>query len=127
LKSLELDSIVGTVNRSKDFDRHFRPTSQRVRLRWERLAAAARRGESFPPISVKRIGTVHFVEDGHHRVSVARALGRTHIDAYVTVVRTRVGADGGIRLGDLPYKSHERLFLERVPLPAEARERVRVS
>ena len=26
-----------------------------------------------PPISVYRIGDMHFVEDGHHRVSVARA------------------------------------------------------
>lgn len=127
LQTIDLDSVVGTVDRSKDFDRRFRPTSPRVRVRWERMAAAARRGASFPPIRVRRIGTLHFVEDGHHRVSVGRALGLTHIDAYVTVVRTKVDADGGIRLGDLPFKSHERLFLERVPLPPQAREEVRVS
>ena len=39
---------------------------------------------------------MHFVRDGHHRVSVARALGLTHIDAYVTEVRTMVGAEGTI-------------------------------
>lgn len=127
VQSIELDSIVGTVDRSKDFDRRFRPTSRRVRQRWERLAAAARRGESFPPISVKRIGTLHFVEDGHHRVSVANALGRSHIDAYVTVVRTKVGPGSKMRLGDLPFKGHERLFAERVPLPPEARDEVLVS
>ena len=55
--------------------------------------------------------------DGHHRVSVARALGHDVIDAYVTEVRTEVGAERSIRLGDLPVKSHERLFFERVPLP----------
>lgn len=127
LKSIELDSIVGTVDRSKDFDRRFRPTSGRVRQRWERLATAERRGESFPPISVYRVGEAHFVEDGHHRVSIARARGRTHIDAYVTEVLTRVTAGRDIRLGDLPLKGHERLFRERVPLPPEAREEVRVS
>ena len=43
----------------------------------ERIANAVRRGEAMPPISLYRIGEVYFVRDGHHRVSVARALGRT--------------------------------------------------
>jgi len=127
LQSVELDSIVGTVDRGREFDRAFRPVSGRVRTRWERIAAAQRRGESMPPIDLYRIGEVHFVRDGHHRVSVARALGLDTIDAYVTEVQTRVGADRNIRLGDLPLKSHERLFFERVPLPAEARSRIVVS
>jgi len=127
LQSVELDSIVGTVDRGREFDRAFRPVSGRVRTRWERIAAAQRRGESMPPIDLYRIGEVHFVRDGHHRVSVARALGLDTIDAYVTEVQTRVGADRNIRLGDLPLKSHERLFFERVPLPAEARSRILVS
>jgi len=127
LQTIPLDSIVGTVDRSKDFDRHFHPTSSRVRPRWERIATAQRRGEDMPPISVYRIGDLHFVRDGHHRVSVARAQRRKTIDAYVTEVRTRVGADSGIRLAHLPLKSHERVFLERVPLPPEAHVEVRVS
>ena len=63
---------------------------------------------------------MYFVRDGHHRVSVARALGRTDIDAYVTEVTTRVDAEQAMRLSDLPLKSHERVFFERVPLPAQA-------
>ncbi len=127
MQSIDLDSIVGTVDRGREFDRAFRPVSGRVRTRWERIAAAQRRGESMPPIDVYRIGEVHFVRDGHHRVSVARALGLDTIDAYVTEVQTRVGAERGITLGDLPVKSHERLFFERVPLPSEARERIRLA
>ena len=46
-----------------------------MRERWERIAAAQRRGESMPPIDVYRVGDLHFVRDGHHRVSVARAQG----------------------------------------------------
>ncbi|MFL5975887.1 MAG: chromosome partitioning protein ParB [Solirubrobacterales bacterium] len=122
-----LDAIVGTVDRTRDFDRQFRPTTGRVRARWERIAAAMRRGESMPPIDVYRIGDLHFVRDGHHRVSVARALGRHDIDAYVTEVTTRVPVDGELRVSDLLLKDHERLFGERVPLPAGARERLRVS
>ena len=127
LQSVELDSIVGTVDRGREFDRAFRPVSGRQRRRWERIAAAQRRGESMPPIDLYRIGEVHFVRDGHHRVSVARALGLDTIDAYVTEVQTRVGAERDIKLSDLPVKSHERLFFERVPLPQEARERIRLS
>jgi hypothetical protein len=127
LRSIELDSIVGTVDRRREFDRSFRPTSSRVRGRWERIATAQRRGQSMPPIRVYRIGDAHFVEDGHHRVSVARALGHTHIDAYVTDVLTEVGADRRITLRDLPVKSHERLFYERVPLSPEARKRIQLS
>ena len=85
------------------------------------------RGEAMPPIDVYRVGELHFVRDGHHRVSVARALGHSHIDAYVTEVLTSVGADRKISLADLPLKSHERLFGERVPLPPEDLKRIRPS
>jgi hypothetical protein len=127
LQTIPLESIVGTVDRSQDFDRSFRPTSGRTRGRWEQLAAEARRGKDFPPISVYRIGELHFVRDGHHRVSVYRALGRTHIDAYVTEVSTRLGADTRIRLTDLPLKGHTRLFDERVPLPPPLRAQIELT
>ena len=84
LETIELDSIVGTVGRTREFDRGFRPTSNRTRQRWERIANAQRRGKDMPPISVYRIGDMHFVRDGHHRVSVARARGADDIDAEVT-------------------------------------------
>src|SRR5689334_13792046 len=59
LRVISLDSIVGTVDRTSGFDREFRPTTSRVRPRWERIAAAMRRGEPMPPISVFRIGDAH--------------------------------------------------------------------
>ncbi|OLE35029.1 MAG: chromosome partitioning protein ParB [Actinobacteria bacterium 13_1_20CM_3_68_9] len=128
LKTIPLDSIVGTVDRSREFDRSFRPTSGRVRPRWQRIAEAQRRGEAMPPISVYRIGDMHFVKDGHHRVSVARATGLKEIDAYVTEVLTEVDpSEGLLRLADLPLKSHQRVFYERVPLPPHARKRIQLS
>jgi hypothetical protein len=116
-----LDLILGTVDRGRDFDRRFRPTSTRVRNRWEQIAAAMRRGESMPPVDLARVGEIYFVRDGHHRVSVSRALGRAEIDAHVTEVVTRVDASRAIKLTDLPMKSHERVFFERVPVPEDAR------
>ena len=118
LQVVPLDAIVGTVDRAVDFDRGFRPTSARLRSRWERIAAAQRRGESLPPVSLYKIGDLYFVRDGHHRVSVAKSLGRDDIDAYVTEVTTRVRLGEDTLVSDLPLKDHERLFRERVPLPA---------
>jgi hypothetical protein len=122
-----LDAIVGTVDRGRDFDRRFRPTSGRVRSRWEHIATAMRRGEAMPPVELVRIGQIYFVRDGHHRVSVARALGHTDIDADVTEVVTRVGAERAITLDELPVKSHRRVFFERVPLPDNAREEIKLT
>lgn len=124
---ITLDSIVGTVDRSRDFDRRFRPTSARVRQRWERLALAARRGEAIPPIEVYRIGELHFIIDGHHRVSVALAQGLSTIEASVTVVRTKLNPSGIRYRGDLIVKDYRRLFLERVPLSGHARASVLVT
>src|SRR5262245_41579007 len=120
LQTIRLDSVVGTVDSQRDFDRRFRPTSGRVRERWERLALAQRRGESIPPIDVYRVGDLHFVRDGHHRVSIAIATGQQVIDAYVTEVQTAVPASGIRRRGDLLMKDYERMFRSRVPLPEQA-------
>ena len=128
LQVVQLDAIVGTVDRAADFDRGFRPTSQRLRSRWERIAAAQRRGEAMPPVSLFLVGELYFVRDGHHRVSVAKSQGRDDIDAYVTEVTTRLKLGADLRVSELPLKDHERLFRERVPLErgaAQARSRSR--
>jgi hypothetical protein len=85
LSAIPLSSIVGTAEAAKTrtFDGRFRPAPS-SRARWERLWMAGRRGASLPPISVYRVGCRHFVRDGHHRVSVANALGMAAIDAEVT-------------------------------------------
>jgi hypothetical protein len=85
LRPIPLESIVGTAESAKArvFDASFRPPAT-SRRRWERLWVAGRRGAPLPPISVYRIGDRHFVNDGHHRVSVAHALGMAAIDAEIT-------------------------------------------
>lgn len=127
LRVVPLDAIVGTIDRQRDFDRGFRPTSRRLRPRWEHIAAAMRRGEALPPVDLLKLGDIYFVRDGHHRVSVARALGHEDIDAYVTGVVTRVDAGTAMKFTDLPVKSHERVFFERVPLPEAARDEIELT
>ncbi|MFL6136646.1 MAG: chromosome partitioning protein ParB [Frankiaceae bacterium] len=127
VRTVKLDTIVGTVDSHRDFDRRFRPTSARVRARWERLALAQRRGEPIPPIDVYRVGELHFVRDGHHRVSVAMTTGQQTIEADVTEVRTTLPAKGIERRGDLVVRGYERMFLTRVPLTPQAHARIGVT
>jgi hypothetical protein len=88
LQAVALDTIVGSVGRSGDFDRCFRPGPKIDGRRWESLNRAMRSGRSLPPITVYRVGGVHYVLDGHHRVSVALALGMRTVDAVVTELLT---------------------------------------
>ena len=74
--------------RRGEFDRNFRPPRPACAGAGSGSPTARRRGQTMPPIDVYRIGELHFVQDGHHRVSVARALGDTHIEAHVREVRT---------------------------------------
>jgi hypothetical protein len=127
LQTIRLDGIVGTVDSSRDFDRRFRPTSSRVRERWERVALAQRRGEPMPPIDVYRVGDMYFVADGHHRVSIALATGGKTIEAYVTEVLTQVAPDGIQGRRELLFKSYERIFRDRVPLAPAAMAKITVT
>jgi len=103
LQTIQLDTVAGTVDSGRDFDRGFRPTSNRVQQRWEQLDLARRRGAAIPPIDVYRVGDLHFVKDGHHRVSVST--GQKTIEAYVTEVLTRMPATGISRRGGLLLKA----------------------
>ena len=87
-QTIALESIVGTTepDKARAFDRCFRPP-QWSRGRWQLLWIARSRGTSLPPISVYRVGDRHYVRDGHHRVSVARALGESTIEAEVVQLR----------------------------------------
>jgi hypothetical protein len=85
LEAIPLCSVVGTAEPAKArvFDGSFR-VPESSRRRWEAIWLATRRGAAVPPISVFRVGDRHYVDDGHHRVSVANALGMAAIDAEVT-------------------------------------------
>lgn len=126
-KVIPLDAIVGSVDKVRDFDRRFRPTSGRSRQRWERLARASRVGEVIPPIDVYQVGDYYFVKDGHHRVSVARAMGVDLIEARVTAIDTFLAPVGIGARADLELKYWRRLMLQRVPFTGEARAAVAVD
>ena len=82
-----IEQIVGTVEPTRCFDRHFRPISEVPRRRFERIAAEIRSGRGMDPVDLYRCGGLYYVLDGHHRIAVARALGERWVSANITEVR----------------------------------------
>lgn len=115
-QTIPLDKIVGSVGRYRDFNRAFLPRGGVSQERWARLDEAWNRLEHIPPIEVYKVGDAYFVQDGNHRVSVARANGITHIEAYVTEIPIRVPLAPGDQLDDLIIKAEYTEFLERTNL-----------
>lgn len=75
--------IQGSEERSRDFDRAFNPIRKHNMHRWMAIAMERLRGRQLPAVDLIQIGDVYVVKDGHHRISVARAMGEEYIDAKV--------------------------------------------
>ena len=82
-----ISQIVGTLEPAKCFDRQFRPTSDHVRARFQRISTEVRSGRGMDPVELYRCSGSYYVLDGHHRIAVARALGQRSVSALVTEVR----------------------------------------
>jgi hypothetical protein len=96
VRSVPLAQITGSEGRSRDFDADFHPLNLENEDRWIGIATAQRLGEVLPPVDLIQLGNVYFVRDGHHRISVARALGQKDIDAEITVWEVEAnGSDSG--------------------------------
>ena len=82
-----LDQIRGTgsASRRREFDIDFWPLQAHPKLDWLKLAAAWLQGASLHAVSLVQIGDIYFVQDGHSRISVARALGQKWIEAEVSI------------------------------------------
>ena len=90
-----IERIVGTVEPTMSFDRHFRPTSDVPRTRFERIAADILSGRGMDPVDLYRCGGQYYVLDGRHRIAVARALGERWVLANITDVRLNRSEAGG--------------------------------
>ncbi len=111
---IPVEAIVGTVGRYTDFTRTFLPLKATDEERWLRLRAFVEENsfDALPPIEVYQIGSAYFVQDGHHRVSIARQLGIQFISAYVTEVHTRVPLTPDTDPDDLILDAEHAAFLE---------------
>ncbi|HEY8813948.1 MAG TPA: ParB N-terminal domain-containing protein [Candidatus Dormibacteraeota bacterium] len=112
VQEIPLDKVVGSAAadaKAQDFDPGFLPANRRLRDRWTRIYTAMVEGDELPPIDVYRLDGYYYVIDGHHRVSVARSLGRREINARVIEVKTRApvgsGVDGAALLRAAEYSA----------------------
>jgi hypothetical protein len=95
-RDVEVSRIVGSVGRYRQFDRGFMPKKGTMRDKWKRVDRAFVRGEELPPVSLYKIGDKYFVQDGNHRVSVARYQGVEMIDAEVVELLTPASVRGRV-------------------------------
>jgi hypothetical protein len=109
IQPIPIRRIVGTVDRSRDFDREFLPRSPQIEDRWKRVERAFPDG-TFPPIVVYEVDGSYFLEDGHHRVAIAKQRGAEFIDAEITQLRTRSPLPPEADIGLLIHIEQERLF-----------------
>jgi hypothetical protein len=111
VRPIEVARIVGSLDRTSDFDRDFRP---RRRLSAQRLASlreAFPDGGAMPPIEAYEVGGAYFVADGHHRVALARERSADYIDADLTQLATNheIGPDVDVR--QLVHTEQQRTLL----------------
>jgi len=85
LRAVALKKICGSLGRTSDFDCDFNPLDSRLRNRWQCIAMAFLHHRYLDPVELIQVDGCYFVKDGHHRISVARALGQSDIDAEVTI------------------------------------------
>jgi len=116
LKEIPLDAIIGSVGRYIDFTKDFLPRRDSDQGRWATVMAKATSSVGLPPINVYQIGDSYFVLDGNHRVSVARELRVSYIQAYVTEVIARVPLAPDTQPDQLIIKAEQVKFLEQTQI-----------
>jgi hypothetical protein len=82
-RTVAINRIKGSEGRTSDFDCDFNPLHTRTSDRWMSIAIARAQGDTMPLVELIQLDDDYFVRDGHHRISVARALGEEYIDARV--------------------------------------------
>ncbi len=83
IQTVPIRKITGSEGRAADFDRFFRPLQDYTRERWLNIWQAVMNGLPLPPVELVCVGDTYYVRDGHHRISVAAALGQLDIEAHV--------------------------------------------
>ena len=119
VQEIRVDRIVGSAApeaKASDFDPGFLPINRRMRERWTRIYLAMVEGDELPPIDVYKVDGNYYVIDGHHRVSVARNLGRDTINARVIEIKTRAPLNPDIDAEALLRAAEYAAFLQTTQL-----------
>jgi uncharacterized ParB-like nuclease family protein len=119
VQEIPLNKVIGSAApeaKAADFDPAFLPINRRLRDRWTRIYTAMVEGDELPPIDVYKLDDAYYVIDGHHRVSVARSIGRDMINARVIEVRTRAPLGSHVDAAALLRAAEYSQFLDSTQL-----------
>jgi hypothetical protein len=108
---IEVARVVGSLDRSGDFDRDFRPMRRLSTERLSSLRSAFPDGDT-PPIEAYEVGGAYFVSDGHHRVVLARERSAEFIDAEVTRLETNYAIGPAVDVRQLVHTEQHRTLME---------------
>jgi hypothetical protein len=112
VRPIPIDRILGSLDRTVDFDRDFRPRSDHLSARLRGLRDAYPNGD-YPPISMYEVGGAFFVVDGHHRVALSRELGTRFIDADIVCLCTEYEINSDVDVLTLVHtQEHDRFTRE---------------
>lgn len=98
IKNVPLDRVVGSEGRNEDFNRSFLPRKEFLRYRWMKVDEAQYEDKILPPVKLYELGSLYFVKDGNHRISVAKLRRREFIDAEVTHLTSDVDLKPGMTM-----------------------------
>jgi hypothetical protein len=126
VRPIPVARIVGTTDRTRDYDREFLPRRREMGERWRRVEKLP--AEAFPPITVYQLEDAYFVVDGHHRVAIAKQRGMEYVDAEVTRLRTRFRLPPDADILHIIHHEQAGLFMEESGLErARPEARIRFS
>ena len=111
IHAIPVERIVGSLDRSQDFTRDFRPRRPASKARLQRLRDAFPHGD-MPPIEVMEAGGAYFVADGHHRVALARERGTEFVDAEVVRLTTNYEIPPDVDACALVHTEQQRRLME---------------
>jgi hypothetical protein len=134
LRIVDVEKIIGTVDKCGELDRRFRPLHRRDRGEHYRRSRMFRAFEnpavvpSIPPVDLYWYRGAYYVVDGHRRVAAALALGIEFLDAQVTeivplddrkmqeglVSRRRFESETGLKNIRLTYEPGYQVLLDEI-------------
>ena len=100
--------IIGSVGRVHDFDACFRPKTKGLRTAIRERAAEPSVIDK--PITLIQVDHGYFVEDGHKRLSLVIAAGRTEVDADVDRFETELHVGPGATMASIRASARELRF-----------------
>jgi hypothetical protein len=100
VKEIKLSQISGSVNRHTAFNRRFYPLGDDLQERWVNVRILGNT-TGWEPVQLYQVGDLFFVEDGHHRISVAHQLGAQSIEAEVWEYQVPVRLEPGASLAEV--------------------------